>query len=200
MCVCMYVAKSACVCECAFLSPFLCVWLFVIDNLIAKFNRHIERTRCFIYYLDSKCGCFLDCLFFLLLWLNFVGNFSRMVVFGHYCCCCAVGGDDGDDGCGDADGRYVYSIIKHRGKCSRRYSKSSWDAPGQLVNSSSCKWRSWIMLDRPLDVSKGQPNFITWRTIQQKIETWERERGEKQTNKQMNKGTKYCESVKWNHS
>lgn len=70
------------------------------------------------------------------------------LVFGHYCCCCAAtavgggGGDgddgDGDDGCGDV-GRCFYSIIKHRGKCSRRYSKSSWDAPGQLVSSSSCK-------------------------------------------------------------
>lgn len=114
------------------------------------------------------------------------------LVFGHYCCCCAAtavgggGGDgddgDGDDGCGDV-GRCFYSIIKHRGKCSRRYSKSSWDAPGQLVSSSSCKWRSWIMLDRPLDVSKGQPNFIIWKTSQQKIETWERER-ERGKNKQ----------------
>lgn len=51
----------------------------------------------------------------------------------------------------------LYSIIKQRGKCSRRYSNSSWDAPGQLVSSSSCKWRNWIMLDNPLDVNNGHP-------------------------------------------
>lgn len=51
----------------------------------------------------------------------------------------------------------VYSIIKHLGKCSRRYANSSCEAPGQFVSSSSCKWRNWMMLDNPLDVSNGHP-------------------------------------------
>lgn len=34
---------------------------------------------------------------------------------------------------------------------------SSWEAPAQFVSSSSCKCRSWMMLDRPLDVSSGHP-------------------------------------------
>lgn len=50
-----------------------------------------------------------------------------------------------------------YSISKHLGRCSRKYSKSSCDAPGQFVNSSSCKWRNWIKLDKPLDVKSGHP-------------------------------------------
>lgn len=53
-----------------------------------------------------------------------------------------------------------YSIIKQRGKCSRRYSYSSCDAPGQFVSSSSCRCLSWIKLDNPLDVSSGQPMKI----------------------------------------
>lgn len=53
--------------------------------------------------------------------------------------------------------RSSYSMIKQRGKCSCKYSKSSWDAPGQFVSSNSCKWRNWIILDSPLDVNNGQP-------------------------------------------
>ena len=30
-------------------------------------------------------------------------------------------------------------------------------APGQLVSSNSCKCRSWIKLDKPVDVKRGQP-------------------------------------------
>lgn len=56
-------------------------------------------------------------------------------------------------------GNKAYSIIRQRGKCSRKYSKSSWDAPGQLVSSNSCKCLNWIMLDKPLDVSNGQPKW-----------------------------------------
>lgn len=50
-----------------------------------------------------------------------------------------------------------YSMIKQRGKCSRRYSYSSCEAPGQFVSSNSCMWRSWIKLIKPLDVIRGQP-------------------------------------------
>ena len=34
---------------------------------------------------------------------------------------------------------------------------SSLEEPGQLVNSSSSSWRSWIRLDRPEDVNWEQP-------------------------------------------
>ena len=35
-------------------------------------------------------------------------------------------------------------------------------APGQLVNSSSCRWRNCIRFDIPVDVSRGQPEKRTW--------------------------------------
>lgn len=51
----------------------------------------------------------------------------------------------------------LYSITRQRGKCSRKYSKSSFEAPGQLVSSSSRMCRSWIKLESPLDVNMGHP-------------------------------------------
>ena len=33
-------------------------------------------------------------------------------------------------------------------------------APGQFVSSNSCKWRNWIRLDNPVEVSKGQPRIL----------------------------------------
>lgn len=50
-------------------------------------------------------------------------------------------------------------MTMHRGRCSRRYSKSSADAPGQFVSSNSCKCLSCIRLDNPLDVSNGHPGI-----------------------------------------
>lgn len=64
-----------------------------------------------------------------------------------------------------------YSIIKQRGKCSRRYSNSSCDAPGQFVSSNSCRWRNWIILDKPLDVNSGQPAGIK-RTLRNYCNYW----------------------------
>lgn len=48
-------------------------------------------------------------------------------------------------------------MIKHRGRCSLKYSNSSCDAPGQLVSSNSCKWRNCIRLERPDEVNRGHP-------------------------------------------
>ena len=51
----------------------------------------------------------------------------------------------------------TYSIIKHLFKCSLKYAKSSSDAWTQLVSSSSCRLRSCMMDDNPLEDNNGQP-------------------------------------------
>ena len=45
---------------------------------------------------------------------------------------------------------------------------SSLEDPGQLVNSSSSSWRSWIRLDRPEDVSWEQPEI--WYLMSRRFE------------------------------
>lgn len=55
---------------------------------------------------------------------------------------------------------WLYSMTRQRGRCSLTYSKSSREAPGQFVSSSSRKCLSWMRLERPLDVSNGQPIII----------------------------------------
>lgn len=85
-----------------------------------------------------------------------------------------------------------YSITRQRGKCSLRYSNNSRETPGQLVSSNSCRWRSWIRLDRPLDVRRGQPaRDKTWRFLiphrccSPKSRTWEHQRRNRADNDNM---------------
>ena len=51
----------------------------------------------------------------------------------------------------------VHSTTRVAGRLSLRYPMSSLLEPGQFVSSSSSSCRSWIRLERPLDVSWVQP-------------------------------------------
>ena len=56
----------------------------------------------------------------------------------------------------------VHSTTRVDGRLSLRYPISSLLEPGQFVSSSSSSCRSWIRLERPLDVSWVQPGGNIW--------------------------------------
>ena len=71
---------------------------------------------------------------------------------------------------------------------------SSLEDPGQLVNSSSSSWRSWIRLDRPEDVSWEQPEI--WSLMGGQFEGSQVEKDPKISNDNL---TGNWEDVKFSH-
>lgn len=58
-----------------------------------------------------------------------------------------------------AEGQWSYSMTMQSGRCWEKYLKSSAVAPGQLVSSSSSSSCSCMSPERPLVVSRGQPEI-----------------------------------------